>query len=128
VEHALLSSLLLKILLVPIVALWAFHLYQRRFKEAAVRKRIATLSLTVVLIAAWVAAWVFSRYGIGDTWLLLVAVLAVAVIIWQRKLMLPYRLSCIQCGKPLALTRMLSHDSNKCEACEPAGMEGDRSR
>jgi hypothetical protein len=126
VEHTLLSSLLLKILLVPMVALWAFHLYQRRFKEAATRKRIATLSLTMVLIAAWVAAWVFSRYGIGDTWLLLVAVLAVAVVIWQRKLMLPYRFLCVQCGTPLSIIRIFSHDSNKCEACEPAAMEGDR--
>lgn len=128
VEHTLISSLLQKVLLVPMVALWAFHLYQRRFKEAGTRKRIATLSLTMILIVTWVAAWVFSRYGIGDIWLLFVAVLAVAVVIWQRKLMLPYRLLCVQCGKPLTLTRILSHDSNKCEACEPAVMEGDRPR
>jgi 8-oxo-dGTP diphosphatase len=128
VEHTLISSLLQKILLAPMVALWLFHLYQRRFKEAGTRKRIATLSLTMVLIFAWVTAWVFARYGIGDTWLLLVAVLAVAVIIWQRRLMVPYRLSCAQCGKPLSVTRIFSHDSNKCEACEPAAMEGDRPR
>jgi hypothetical protein len=127
-EHTTLSSLLQKILLVPMVALWAFHLYQRRFKETAVRKRIATLSLTVVLIAAWVAAWVFARYGIGDRYLLVIAALAVAVVIWQRKLMLPYRLTCMKCGKPLSMTRVFSHDSNMCEACEPAVMEGDRPR
>ena len=128
VEHTFISGLLQKILLVPMVALWAFHLYQRRYREAGTRKRIATLSLTMVIIAAWVAAWVFARYGIGDSWLLLVAVLAVAVVVWQRKLMVPYRLLCVQCGKPLSITRIFSHDSNKCEACEPASMEGDRPR
>jgi hypothetical protein len=128
VEHTVISTLLQKILLVPMVGLWAFHLYQRRFKEAGTRKRIATLSLTMVLIGAWAAAWVFSRYGIGDTWLVLVAVLAVAVVVWQRKLMLPYRLFCVQCRAPLSITRIFSHDSNKCEACEPAAMEGDRHR
>ena len=51
------------------VALWAFHLYQRRFKDAAVRKRIATLSLTVVIIGGWVAAWFFDRYGVDDVYL-----------------------------------------------------------
>jgi hypothetical protein len=127
-ENTTLSNLLQKALLVPMVALWAFHLYQRRFKETAVRKRIATLSLTVVLIAAWVAAWVFARYGISDTYLLLVAAFAVAVIIWQRKLMLPWRLTCMKCGKPLSMIRIFSYDSNTCEACEPAAMEGDRSR
>jgi len=128
VEHTSISNLLQKVLLVPMVGLWAFHLYQRRFKEAGTRKRIATLSLTTVIIGAWAAAWVFARYGISDTYLLAVAVLAVAVVVWQRKLMLPYRLSCARCGTPLSITRILSHDSNKCEACEPAAMEGDRHR
>ena len=127
-EHTLVSNLLQKILLVPMVALWAFHLYQRRFKEAGTRKRIATLSLTMVLIGAWVAAWVFARYGIDDKFLLLVAALAVAVVVWQRKLMLPYRLVCARCGAPLRITRILCHDSNKCETCEAATMEGERHR
>ena len=125
VEHAI-SDLLQKVLLIPMVGLWAFHLYQRRFKDAAIRKRIATLSLTMVVIGAWAAAWVFSKYGISDTYLLAVAVLAVAVVIWQRKRMLPYRALCVQCGRPLSIMRMLSYDSNKCEACQPATKEGDR--
>ena len=110
------------------IALWAFHLYQRRFKEAGVRKRIATLSLTLVIIVAWGAAWIFQRYGVADVYLLVVAVCAVAVVIWQRKLVLPYRLHCVQCGKTLKLTRVLSHDSNKCETCDPPIAQGGVSR
>jgi hypothetical protein len=128
VAQTAISSLLLKILLIPMIGLWAFHLYQRRFKEAATRKRIATLSLTLVLILAWGAAWVFSRYGVADVYLAIVAVLAVALVIWQRKLVLPYRLHCVQCGKPLTMTRILSRDSNKCEVCDPPIAEGGVSR
>jgi hypothetical protein len=128
VEHTVISGLLQKILLIPMVALWVFHLYQRRFKEAAVRKRIATLSLTVVIIAAWVAAWLFTRYGVGDTYLVLVAAGAVGVVIWQRKRMLPYRVRCARCGKSLALERMLSYDSNLCDACQPSKTEGETHR
>ena len=127
-EHTVISGLLLKILLIPMVALWAFHLYQRRFKEAAVRKRIATLSLTVVIIAAWVAAWFFTRYGVGDTYLVLVAACAVGVVIWQRKRMLPYRVRCVRCGKLLTLERMSSYDSNLCDACQPPKTEGETPR
>lgn len=119
-----LSILLQRILLVPIVGLWIFHLYQRRFKDAAVRKRIATLSLTAVLIGGWVAAWLFERYTIDDRWLIVVAAAAVFLVVWQRKLMLPFRSRCVRCGKPLGLTRMLSWDSNTCEACEPEGEKG----
>jgi uncharacterized membrane protein len=118
------STLLSKILLVATVALWAFHLSQRRLKEASERKRIATLSLTVVVIGAWVACWIFSVKGIDDLYLIAVAVLAAEVVVWQRRLMLPYRLRCVHCGKPMKLTRVLNYDSNTCEACESRGTEG----
>jgi hypothetical protein len=121
-----LSTLLQKILLIPIVGLWVFHLYQRRFKDAAVRKRIATLSLTAVLIAGWAAAWAFTTYAVDDRWLIVVAAAAVFLVIWQRKLMLPYRARCARCGKRLSLTRMLSWDSNTSEACEPPREQGER--
>jgi len=124
-EKTALSVLLQKILLVPMVALWALHLYQRKLKDAGTRKRIATLSLTMVLIGGWVAAWLFSRYGIGDKWLVLVAVCAAAIVIWQRRLMLPFRRRCVRCGTPLSAIRMFSWDSNKCEACEPPATEGE---
>ena len=110
------------------IGLWAFHLYQRRFKVAATRKRIATLSLTLIIIAAWGAAWMFQRYGVDDIYLALVAVGAVAVVVWQRKLVLPYRRRCVQCGKSLSMTRIFSQDSNKCEICDPPITEGGESR
>ena len=114
-----LSTLLQKILLVPIVGLWVFHMYQRRFKDAAVHKRIATLSLTSVLIGGWLAAWIFEKYTVDDRWLIVVAAAAVLVVIWQRKLMLPFRARCVRCGGRLGMKRMFSWDSNTCEACEP---------
>jgi hypothetical protein len=107
------------------VALWAFHLYQRRFKDAATRKRITTLSYTVMIVVAWAVAWLFTQNGIGDVWLLALPALAVAAVAWQRGLFLPYRLHCVQCGKPLGLGRILSIDANTCEACEPPQKEGD---
>jgi hypothetical protein len=128
VADTTISTLLQKILLIPMVALWAFHLYQRRFRDAGTRKRIATLSLTMVFIGAWIASWLFSRYGIGDEWLIPVAALAAAVMIWQRRLILPYRRRCVRCGKALSLTRMFSWDSNTCEACEPPATEGETTR
>jgi hypothetical protein len=120
VENTAVSTLLQKILLIPMIALWLFHLYQRKFHEAGTRKRIATLSLTMVIIGAWIAAWLFSRYGVSDSWLIAVAAAAVIVVIWQRRLILPFRLRCARCGRPLSLMRMFSLDSNTCEACEPA--------
>ena len=127
-EKTALSVLLQKILLAPIIGLWALHLFQRKYKDAGAQKRNATLLLTLILIGGWAAAWLFSRYGVGDEWLVLVAAGAVGVVVWQRRLMLPFRRCCVQCGKPLSMIRMFSWDSNKCEACEPHAAEGETRR
>jgi uncharacterized membrane protein len=128
VQSVALSTLLQKVLLLPMVALWAFHLYQRKFRDAGIRKRNATLSLTMLIIAAWIVAWLFTRFAIGDQWLAAVAALAIVVAIWQRRLMFPFRRLCCRCGAPLSFTRMFSWDSNACEACEPPATEGETTR
>ena len=115
----IISASLLNILLAPMVALWALHLYQRKFKDAGVRKRAATLSLTLVVIGAWAAAWLFNRFGVPDMWLLAVAGAAAAVIAWQHRRMLPFRPRCARCGRTVSIDRILGLDSNTCEACEP---------
>ena len=119
VGPTIISARLLNLLLVPIVALWALHLYQRKFRDAGTRKRAATLSLTLVVIGAWAAAWLFHRFGVPDVWLLAAAGAAAAVIAWQHRLMLPFRLRCARCGKAVPVDRILGLDSNTCEACEP---------
>jgi hypothetical protein len=113
------SARLLNILLLPMVALWALHLYQRKFRDAGARKRAATLSLTLVVIGAWAATWLFNRFGVPDVWLIPVAGAAAAVIAWQRRRMLPFRRRCARCGNAVSIDRVLGLDSNTCEACEP---------
>lgn len=115
----IISARLLNILLVPMVALWALHLYQRRFRDAGTRKRAATLALTLVVIGAWAAAWLFNRFGVSDVWLLAVAGAAAAVIAWQHRRMLPFRPWCARCGRTVSIDRILGLDSNTCEACGP---------
>ncbi len=128
VGPTLISARLLNILLVPIVALWALHLYQRKFRDAGLRKRAATLSLTLVVIGAWAASWLFNRFGVPDVWLVAVAGAAAAVISWQHRRMLPFRLRCARCGKAVSLERILGLDSNTCEACEPPVSQGETTR
>jgi hypothetical protein len=109
---------LLRWLLIPIVALWAVHMFQRRSAAAAGKKRLATLYLTAVLIAIWIAAWAFLRLGVGDLFLVPVAVLAAALVTWKRAAFLPFALKCESCGARLPAKRVLFHDSPRCENCE----------
>ena len=113
------SFFLQRWLLIPIVALWALHLSQRRFAAVVGRKRHATLFLTSILIVIWIVSWFFTRFAVPDILLVPVAALAAAIVVWQRKVFFPIRLRCGGCRAPLSITRILYRESNLCERCEP---------
>lgn len=114
------ARFLLKWLLVPVLLLWAYHLAQRRFSATVGAKRMATLLVTLLLLAAWVLIYVFVRLGLADIWLLAIAAALVAVGVWQRRRLFPYRTRCELCGRPLGIKRILFRGDNRCEACHPA--------
>ncbi len=121
--ETLVARFLLKWLLVPVLLLWGYHLAQRRFAATVGAKRLATMYLTGLLLAAWVAVYAFVRFGVPDIWLPAVAVAAVAVAVWQRERILPYRLRCTSCAKPLGLLRILFRGDNTCATCSPDDKE-----
>ena len=117
-----------RFLLAPIVAIWIFHLAQRRSREKGLAKRTATLYLTFVLLGAWVLVWLLGRFSLDDLYLVPIAFLTVAVLVWQRAAIFPYRARCTRCGAPLSVSRILFYDSNACETCEPHLEEGENHR
>jgi hypothetical protein len=116
---AAVARFILKFMLIPVLLLWAYHLVQRRYAETAGPKRMATMLLTLLLLAAWVVIYAFVRLGLGDIWLLVVAAAVAAVGVWQRRKLFPYRARCAQCARPLGLERILFHGNNRCEVCDP---------
>jgi hypothetical protein len=119
------ATILLKVLLVPIVAVWVFHMSNRRHRDAGTRKRMATLGITGLLIAMWVAAYAFERYGVADAWLALPAAALAVIAVLGRRFLFPWRLRCTKCGKPLGFTRAFSLDANLCGDCAPGPGKGE---
>jgi hypothetical protein len=118
------ARFLLKMMLVPVLLLWAYHLAQRRFSATVGAKRMATLLVTLLLLAAWVVIYAFVRLGLGDIYLLAVAAAVLAAAVWQRRKLFPYRTRCTACGRPLGIERILFRGDNRCEACTPADTAG----
>ncbi len=116
---ASISASLTRYLLVPIVALWLFHLFQRRYHDQGVAKRKSTLYLTVALLCVWGLAYLLARFSLDDLYLVPIAFFAFVVLAWQRRAVFPYRLRCVRCGLPLSLSRIVFYDSNTCRTCEP---------
>ncbi len=123
-EHTAVSQLLQRVLLVPILLLWGYHLAQRKYKEEGQRKRGATLLLTLLLVGVWAAAFFLRRFGIDDVFLSPVAVVAAIILVAGRRTLLPYRLRCVRCGAPLSARTVFFIDSNACGSCEPIGQQG----
>ncbi len=119
------SLFILHYLLIPIAAVWVYHLVQRRYREQGARKRDASLYLTLVLLGVWVLAYVISRTRLQDLYLVPVCFAALVVLVWKKDVILPYRLRCVSCGRPLSILRILFIDSNTCEACQPLLREGE---
>jgi hypothetical protein len=119
-SETVVARFLLKWMLVPVLLLWAYHLAQRRFSATVGPKRMATMLVTLLLLAAWVVIYVFIRLGLPDIYLPVVAAAVIAVAVWQRRSLFPYRARCVQCSRPLGIGRILFHGNNLCEACDPA--------
>lgn len=102
----------------PIVGVWACHLYQRKIPdEAGGKKRTATLAITVILLGIWAAAFLFSRLALDWVFIIpVVFILAGVVYAWRKTLFL-YRLTCVKCGARLRAKEILFLDANTCSAC-----------
>jgi hypothetical protein len=125
---ASISVVVTRYLLVPIVVVWVYHLFQRRFRDQGRRKRDATLYLTLALLGVWVLVYLLARFSLADLYLAPIAFFTLVALVWQRGAIFPYRLRCARCGLPLAVSRILFYDSNTCETCELHRKEGENQR
>ncbi len=117
--HTAVSRFLNLYILVPLLAIWAYHLMQRRYAEVVGKKRLATMLITALILGFWAVSYFFLRFRVDDLYLIPVFLLVSALAVWQRKLFFPYRLTCAVCRARLPLKKILFFDSNACDACDP---------
>jgi hypothetical protein len=119
VAHTAISRFLTQYMLVPMVAIWVYHLAQRKYAQGGERKRLASMTITVLIMGLWIISYLFLRFKVEDLFLLLVFLPAAGLTVWQKKLFFPFRLTCAACRAPLPLRKILFLDSNACDACDP---------
>jgi len=98
---------------------------QRRHLAVGAGKRDATLYFTLVLLGVWALTWLLSKISLEDLYLVPIAFFTLVLLVWQRRVIFPYRLRCVRCGHPLSASRVFFWDSNTCETCEPTRKEGE---
>jgi len=104
--YALLGVLLLNIL-------------QRRQRQTSARKRMATFYISVLILVWMIGTILIVHFNLPD--MLQLPLLAVLIYIgWRyRTHTFPFRRYCANCGQALSGGRILHHDANLCETCEP---------
>lgn len=117
--HTAVARFLMKFMLAPIVVVWAFHLAQRKYPWVGEGKRMATMLISVLILALWAVFYCFITFQIDDVFLIPAFLAAAAVAGWKRKAFFPYRLGCVSCRAPLPIKKILFFDSNACDACDP---------
>jgi multisubunit Na+/H+ antiporter MnhG subunit len=109
-----------KYLFYVLLAVLALNLFQRRYQKLAEKKRFATLYLAMLVLCWMILVIVLVQFSWPD-WLLVPFTLApVAVGVIFRRQVFPFRLRCARCGQSLEPKRILFHDSNACERCDPS--------
>ncbi len=96
------------------------NLTQKRYHKTCMKKRTATLVWAILVFVFYVVVvLVATNEKLPDYFLLIgLAIVAVGGYIFREKAF-PYKLKCISCQTRLSFTRILYHDSNMCEKCDP---------
>jgi 8-oxo-dGTP diphosphatase len=110
-----------------LLAVLLINMLQRRQRQTSARKRMATFYLSVLVLAWMIGTIVIVHFGLPD--LLQLPLLAVLLYVgWRyRTHTFPFRRFCANCRQPLSGGRILYHDANLCESCEP-GQEASSQR
>ena len=106
-----------------LLAVLLVNMLQRRQRKTTAKKRMATFYLAVLVLVWMIGTILIVHFELPD--LLQLPLLGALLFVgWRfRERTFPVRRYCAKCGDPLSGKRMLYHDSNLCETCEP-GEEG----
>jgi hypothetical protein len=101
-----------------LLAVLVLNMLQRRYRQHAQTKRLATLYIASLVLALMVGNVLIVYLNLPDILFLLLLAVLVLVGYRFRKQVFPFRLNCRLCGERLTGKRILFYDSNTCEKCE----------
>ena len=113
-------------LTIPLVAVLALNLLQRRHQQQAPAKRIATLVLAGLVLIVLCASFLMVRFQVPDAALIPVLAAVVLAAILFRKTIFPFAFHCRRCGRRLGSKQVLFSDDPHCPDCHPEGGLGGR--
>ncbi|MBN2658809.1 MAG: hypothetical protein JXR86_17275 [Spirochaetales bacterium] len=94
---------------------WIFMtLIQRRHGSKGVKKRMAVLYQAILIFLIMVYATILKMNDLTDVYLIVAAIIAVLILFFGRKFILPYSTRCRVCGKRMSFERIFYYDDPLC--------------
>lgn len=95
---------------------WIFlTLIQRRHGKKGVKKRMAVLYQAILIFLIMVYATILKMNDLTDVYLLIAALIAILILFFGRKYILPYKTRCRVCGKRMTFERIFYYDDPLCK-------------
>lgn len=104
----------------PLIIAIAPNLIFRRYGQAAVKKRMASLYHALAVFAITSTAAIIVQRELADYYLYIGILLVLGVLFLIRRKAFPYRFTCPGCAAKLDFRTIYFMDDNLCPNCRPA--------
>lgn len=100
-----------------IVGFLVINLYQKKYGDEGLTKRMATLLFSFLLLAFYGFIVAMKKFGLPISFLWVFIASAFLVVLLNRKSFLPFKIKCTICGKANNWESLLFLDSNEHKNC-----------
>ncbi len=101
----------------PLVVMLVPNLMFRRYGQAALKKRMASLIQAIAVFVVTSAAAFIAERDLKDLYLWIAVIVVITALVAFRDKVFPYSLKCVECGKSLEFRTIYFMDDNACPAC-----------
>ena len=113
-----LTQIFLKFLPYLLMGVLIFNLIQRPFMKFGEKKRLATLYISLMILAVYGSALIIYKYIGNDLAYIPVIAILLYISFRQKDAVLPFKRKCIRCSSTLPLKKIFFNDSNLCADCD----------
>ncbi|WP_028975084.1 hypothetical protein [Spirochaeta cellobiosiphila] len=108
---------------VLVVAILIFNIYQKKYGEQGIQKRMATFFMAAGVLGLFAVITFLKHKGLPVYYAMIYLVAVVVSFILNRKRAWPYKLKCEVCGQRLGWEDVLFLDGNTHSSCRPVPTE-----
>jgi len=119
-EELSMTEWLISFFPILVVAVLIFNIYQRRYGDRGIKKRMSTFFMAAALVGLFAVIVFLKDKGMPSYYALAYLGVVILSFVLNHKRAFPFQTKCAICGENLGWEEVLFLDSNTHKKCEPA--------